>query len=106
MLRDLQNSGAQVYAVENEHALLSLPGSSALHHYTTTTLHTPVVRSFANISAFHTTFVSGIKPYSCRSCGISFSARSRFAVHLSKYHKMSIRDHRSISEFLASFGGD
>ncbi|KAE9412831.1 hypothetical protein Angca_003768, partial [Angiostrongylus cantonensis] len=42
----------------------------------------------------------GVKPYSCRSCGISFSARSRFAVHLSKYHRMSIRDHRSISEFL------
>uniref|UniRef100_A0A0K0CY18 C2H2-type domain-containing protein n=1 Tax=Angiostrongylus cantonensis TaxID=6313 RepID=A0A0K0CY18_ANGCA len=45
-------------------------------------------------------FVPGVKPYSCRSCGISFSARSRFAVHLSKYHRMSIRDHRSISEFL------
>ncbi|VDM62947.1 unnamed protein product [Angiostrongylus costaricensis] len=30
MLRYLQNSGPQVYAVGNEHALLSLPGSSAL----------------------------------------------------------------------------
>ncbi|VDM62854.1 unnamed protein product [Angiostrongylus costaricensis] len=34
MLRYLQSSGPQVYAVGNEHALLSLPGSSALHHYT------------------------------------------------------------------------
>ncbi|VDM64397.1 unnamed protein product [Angiostrongylus costaricensis] len=45
MLRYLQNSGPQVYAVENEHALLSLPWSSALHH------HTIRVLRFACLSA-------------------------------------------------------
>ncbi|EYC14048.1 hypothetical protein Y032_0042g681 [Ancylostoma ceylanicum] len=42
----------------------------------------------------------GVKPYHCGSCGSSFHARARFAVHLSKYHKMSIRDYSCVSRLL------
>ncbi|WKX94305.1 hypothetical protein Q1695_011506 [Nippostrongylus brasiliensis] len=44
----------------------------------------------------------GITPYCCKSCEVSFAARARFAVHLSKYHNMSIRDYTNVSELLSS----
>ncbi|KJH50892.1 zinc finger, C2H2 type [Dictyocaulus viviparus] len=31
----------------------------------------------------------GVKPYRCTSCDVCFAARSRFAVHLSKYHRIN-----------------
>ncbi|CAI5442485.1 unnamed protein product [Caenorhabditis angaria] len=34
-----------------------------------------------------------IFPYKCQNCDQKFNARSRFAVHLSKYHKTSIKDY-------------
>ncbi|ETN79699.1 zinc finger, C2H2 type [Necator americanus] len=42
----------------------------------------------------------GVRPYQCTNCGCSFSARARFAVHLSKYHRMSIRDYNCASDLL------
>ncbi|KAK5975862.1 hypothetical protein GCK32_005763 [Trichostrongylus colubriformis] len=49
----------------------------------------------------HLNYHKGIKPYRCNSCDIAFAARARFAVHLSKYHRMSIRDYTSMADFLA-----
>ncbi|KIH63423.1 hypothetical protein ANCDUO_06275 [Ancylostoma duodenale] len=42
----------------------------------------------------------GLKPYHCANCGSSFYARARFAVHLSKYHRISIRDYSRVSRLL------
>ncbi|CAI2346747.1 unnamed protein product [Caenorhabditis sp. 36 PRJEB53466] len=33
-----------------------------------------------------------VKPYACRTCDQRFHGRDRFAVHLSKYHRTSIKD--------------
>ncbi|KAK6039341.1 zinc finger, C2H2 type [Cooperia oncophora] len=47
----------------------------------------------------HMNYHKGITPYRCNSCDMSFAARARFAVHLSKYHRMSIRDYTSMAAF-------
>ncbi|KAK6018563.1 zinc finger, C2H2 type [Ostertagia ostertagi] len=52
----------------------------------------------------HLNYHKGITPYCCNSCNVSFSARARFAVHLSKYHRMSIRDYTSVTSLLGSSG--
>ncbi|KAK6053768.1 zinc finger, C2H2 type [Cooperia oncophora] len=49
----------------------------------------------------HMNYHKGITPYRCNSCDMSFAARARFAVHLSKYHRMSIRDYTSMAGLLA-----
>ncbi|VDP14401.1 unnamed protein product [Heligmosomoides polygyrus] len=48
----------------------------------------------------HINYHKGVTPYRCNACDRSFFARARFAVHLSKYHKTSIRDYSSVSELL------
>ncbi|RCN43449.1 hypothetical protein ANCCAN_10575, partial [Ancylostoma caninum] len=44
--------------------------------------------------------MEGLKPYRCANCESSFYARARFAVHLSKYHRISIRDYSRVSHLL------
>ncbi|XGW12437.1 hypothetical protein V3C99_013272 [Haemonchus contortus] len=48
----------------------------------------------------HLNHHKGVTPYCCKSCNVSFAARARFAVHLSKYHRMSIRDYTNVSALL------
>ncbi|KAI6179227.1 Zinc finger domain containing protein [Aphelenchoides besseyi] len=42
--------------------------------------------------ADHVAVHKGETPYECQRCVKKFSARARFAVHLSKYHAISIKD--------------
>ncbi|VDM73477.1 unnamed protein product [Strongylus vulgaris] len=48
----------------------------------------------------HIKMHQGVRPYNCANCGCSFFARARFAVHLSKYHRTSIRDYYHVSGLL------
>ncbi|CAB3405115.1 unnamed protein product [Caenorhabditis bovis] len=43
---------------------------------------------------------TGERPYRCETCRQDFAARARFAVHLKKYHQMSIKSYNFVGQQL------